>query len=259
MPEIKTFRKFSRNQTGNQIDFRQFFLKLASVLGPGLLITWGASVLVLIGAFFILCGGGTNPALEAHNQKIEAEIGLGYCGDDDWIAGGIVRTMHGHEILECGSEASSDVEIFKLVKIGEEPEGTPASVRELPKSSSSCKRGKQQQSPADETSSLGFISLDSTLVSSRLNNNALRSSNLRLNIPSIIISEDNRSRSRSNTKSGSGTRQQTNFLSPGKSTQSARSASPNSNSETESVWSSTNASLRELPRGDEMTGELYTR
>ena len=62
-------------------------------MGWGWLITCTASTLSIIGAFFILCGGGTTPEIEAYNRKIEAEIGLGYCGDDDWMAGGIIKKM----------------------------------------------------------------------------------------------------------------------------------------------------------------------
>ena len=85
-------------------------------MGPGLLLAWSASVLTMIGAFFILCGGGTTPVIREYNQKIEAEIGLGYAGDDDWIAGGIVRTMHGHQLQEEDSDDSQGgCDIFKLV------------------------------------------------------------------------------------------------------------------------------------------------
>ena len=51
-----------------------------------------------------------------YNSKIEAEIGLGYAGDDDWIAGGIVKTMHGHQLQQLDSADSDEgCDVFKLV------------------------------------------------------------------------------------------------------------------------------------------------
>ena len=35
-------------------------------MGPGLLLAWSASVLTMIGAFFILCGGGTTPVIREY-------------------------------------------------------------------------------------------------------------------------------------------------------------------------------------------------
>ena len=36
-------------------------------MGPGLLLAWSASVLTMIGAFFILCGGGTTPVIREYS------------------------------------------------------------------------------------------------------------------------------------------------------------------------------------------------